>query len=266
MILFSDLDETLLNEDSLVSDYTKEVLTKWNAAGHRLALSSGRPLDSILQVKEHAGLNFPGMYVIANNGALVYDCDRQEAVRALTFPTEWVDHLQKEAKEMGIHIQTYTEHAIISEAEDEEIRFYRQRIRIPLILSSKLSDALEHDPYKMLAIHLTDHELLEQFRTKMAPWAEGKLQMIFSTPRYLEIFSGRAGKGSAVTWLCDYLRIPIEESYAAGDQANDISMLEAAGCGIAMCNGTEEIRQAADVVTQKSNRESGLAEYLMTLL
>ena len=58
-ILFTDLDGTLLNNESKVSTKTKIFLDKFNSAGNKLVLSSGRPLDSILEVKETAGLDYP---------------------------------------------------------------------------------------------------------------------------------------------------------------------------------------------------------------
>ena len=59
-ILFSDMDGTLLKNDSTVSPGTKQVLDRMTAAGHRLVLTSGRPLDSMLEVMEQEGLFFWG--------------------------------------------------------------------------------------------------------------------------------------------------------------------------------------------------------------
>lgn len=43
---------------------------------------------------------------------------------------------------------------------------------------------------------------------------------------------------------------------------NDISMIRAAGLGIAMCNARKEVRDVADIVTSYSNNEDGLADIL----
>ena len=73
-ILFSDMDGTLLRNDSTVSPHTKAVLDRMTAAGHRLVLTSGRPLDSMLEVMEEAGLFYPDTLLIAYNGSLTWDC------------------------------------------------------------------------------------------------------------------------------------------------------------------------------------------------
>ena len=49
---------------------------------------------------------------------------------------------------------------------------------------------------------------------------------------------------------------------AAGDAANDLSMLRAAGVGVAMCNGTDEAKAAADAVTCRDNNHDGIAEII----
>ena len=51
-LLFTDLDGTLLNNASQVSPATRAFLDDFLAAGNKLILSSGRPTDSVLEVKE----------------------------------------------------------------------------------------------------------------------------------------------------------------------------------------------------------------------
>ena len=60
-LLFTDLDGTLLNNASQVSPATRAFLDDFLVAGNKLILSSGRPTDSVLEVKNNAGLNQPGI-------------------------------------------------------------------------------------------------------------------------------------------------------------------------------------------------------------
>ncbi|MDD6810854.1 MAG: Cof-type HAD-IIB family hydrolase [Lachnospiraceae bacterium] len=265
-ILFTDLDGTLLNNESQVSQKTKDFIKTFIGAGNKLVLSSGRPLDSILEVKEQAKLDYPGIFIIANNGALIYDCDNKKPIRELHMPYSYVSYLQAQADALNLHIQTYNDDAIITATEDEEIKFYRRRIHLPLLLSKDYTTALTKEPFKMLAIHLTDHSRLTAFCDRIADWAEDKIQYIFSNERYLELFVKEAGKGNAVRFVCDYFGVPLTDSYAAGDADNDISMLEAAGCGIAMANAAPSVKKAADVITPLDNDNDGLAAYLQTIL
>ena len=259
-ILFTDLDGTLLNNESRVVGKMRQALVDMCKTGHVLVLSSGRPLDSMQEVMCEAGLDFPGMYVIANNGALIYDCDNKRALSELRVSYEDVAGVWKLAKEYGVHVQTYTTTQIISREDNREVQYYRRKIHMPLILADNPLEVLNKEPYKLLCIDLDDHERITAFQAKVHEQFGERLQTVFSNPYYLEIFVKEAGKGNALRFLCNYLNVPIENSIAAGDAQNDISMLEAAGLSVAMCNGDEDIRAMADVVTKRDNHECGLAD------
>lgn len=86
-LLCTDLDETLLNSKSQVSPETKAFLDEFLAAGNRLVLCSGRPLMSILEVKQNAGLTQPGIFVSSSNGSRIYDCDSKRTIMKTTIPS-----------------------------------------------------------------------------------------------------------------------------------------------------------------------------------
>lgn len=69
-------------------------------------------------------------------------------------------------------------------------------------------------------------------------------------------------KGNALLQLAGLLGIPQKNTVAAGDAANDLSMIEAAGVGVAMYNGTEEVKAAADTITTRDNNHDGIAEVI----
>jgi Cof subfamily protein (haloacid dehalogenase superfamily) len=265
-ILFTDLDGTLLNNESKVSDYSIAVLRRMTSAGHKLVLASGRPLGSILEIKALAGLDMPGVYVTANNGSLVYDCDNGVIIFSDPVPMDMVTKIWDMAMEMGVHIQTYTDDEIVTPVEDAEIKKYTIKIHLPIIYADRPEGILKHAPSKMLGISFTDLDKLENFRQKILKRYGDILDAIYSEPEYLEIYSKTAGKGAALKWLCSYLGVPITDSYAAGDAMNDISMIEAAGHGIVMSNAGSDVKEHADIMTEYDNDKDGLAKEIERLI
>jgi Cof subfamily protein (haloacid dehalogenase superfamily) len=83
--------------------------------------------------------------------------------------------------------------------------------------------------------------------------------------RNIEISDKKAGKGSALAHLADYLHIPLENVMSLGDGLNDISMLETAGVGVAMKNSLPEVICRADYLAPGCD-EGGLAFALNHLL
>ena len=82
-----------------------------------------------------------------------------------------------------------------------------------------------------------------------------------SMPANLELNAPEATKGVALRKLCRVLAIDPLDTIAFGDGTNDISMLQAAGMGVAMANAAPETLAAADLAAP-SNQEDGVAQIL----
>ena len=84
------------------------------------------------------------------------------------------------------------------------------------------------------------------------------IRIIFPWPTDLEITSDRADKGEALLDLCTRLDIAREETMAIGDGNNDLGLMRAAGFSVAMGNSDEDVKEAADYVTD-DNEHDGVA-------
>ena len=65
----------------------------------------------------------------------------------------------------------------------------------------------------------------------------------------LDIIAGGGGKMVGIKRYLDHVGIKPEEIIAFGDAENDLDMIRFAGIGVAMGNGKEEVKAAADFVT-----------------
>ena len=77
---------------------------------------------------------------------------------------------------------------------------------------------------------------------------------------YFEIVPKGLNKGNAVRNMCRMLGIDLADTIAAGDEENDLTMIEAAGVGVAMANGIPAAKALADYVTTRDNNHDGIAE------
>jgi hypothetical protein len=92
---------------------------------------------------------------------------------------------------------------------------------------------------------------------------------VLRSPRYsgymCEIVPCGVNKWSGVNWLAAQWGIRAEEICAAGDDVNDIPMIQSAGLGVAMGNALDEVKAAADRVAP-SHDEDGLVQVVDWLL
>lgn len=260
-IIFTDLDGTLLNSDSVITEYTYNVLKKYTEQGNILVLSSGRSLKSVKKVKNDLNLNFKGMYICSSNGTQIYDNEKDIVIFEERMNMEDVRKIFTLNRTMDIHIQTYSEEELVVYKSDKESDYYCIRCPLPVKGCTNPADILQAPPCKMLAIDLNNKNRLEELSDYIDE-NYPHLTTLFSNTMYLEIYSSKAGKGNSLRFLCNYLSIPVEDSYAFGDEENDIAMLEAAGTGIAMKNANPILQNYANDITQYDNNNDGLARYI----
>ncbi len=261
-ILFTDLDGTLLNDEKLISPGNQAAIDELLAKGHAIVISTGRSLPSALMLAERLGFSGEGCYVIAWNGGQIYDLYHQKTIYSRTLPRALARPLFDAAAARGIHIQTYDRTHVLSEHDNQMLRDYERFTGHCFRVVPDIGRALTTDPYKILAIHYDSHEYLETFRRDVLSAYPDTVSSFFSSDTYLEIVPKGVSKGSAIRWMCEYMDIPLENSVAAGDAQNDISMLEAAHIGAVMRNAFPGVAEHGDYVTKADNNHDGLAEII----
>lgn len=261
-MLFLDLDGTLLNDAKEITSGNRQALELALARGHGVIITTGRPLKSALDQARKLGLDRPGCYLIAYNGAVVYDWASQTQIFARTLPLPTVEKVFAMVNGRGEHIQTYDTWEVLVESrcDDAAVRRYCQLIGMTFQCIGDVRTNLKEEPVKCLVINYDVKagllEVQDWIRTHMAE----EVDCFFSCDQYLEVVPKGMSKGEAVKMLCKQLNIPIHNAVAVGDAANDLSMIEAAGIGVAMANGTEDVKAIANYITTLDNNHDGIAE------
>ena len=93
----------------------------------------------------------------------------------------------------------------------------------------------------------------------------GQVTVTRALSNNIEVNAEGVDKGKGMLKLAELLGIRREEMIVFGDGWNDISMIHEAGCGVAMGNAQEAVKEAADLVTD-SNEEDGVAKIIEKIL
>ena len=258
-ILFTDLDGTLLNDQKQISEGNLNAIHQALDLGHKIVISTGRALISAKEQAETLGLTMPGCYIIAFNGACIYDIYEKKVIFSQTIPMDYVCHLFEEAHKFGLHIQTYDDTQVIAERENKELSEYCRNTGMGYRLVSSVSE-LHADPYKVLTVDYQRHDLLLHFQEHIRDWAKGKIDSYFSCDSLLEIIAPGISKGNAILRLCEQLQIPLEHTISAGDADNDISMLQTTPVSVVMKNADAHMHAYATYITEHDNNHDGVAE------
>ncbi len=263
-LLGFDLDGTLTDGRKEITPRTRRALDGCSERGIALALASGRPLLGMLRVAEELELRRLGGYLVAYNGAQIYDCAAGRIIAERCIPKEIAPLVCEAARACGAVPVTYDEGGIV--AERIANRYVQQESYNNRLTARQVKDVsalITHDvPKLMLA---GEPGILTALRPKLAERLAGKADVYFSERWFLEIMPPGTDKGSGLAQLCGLIGAVPAEIMAFGDGMNDIPMLRAAGIGVAVANAYPEVRAAADYVTA-SNEEDGVAQALEKLI
>ena len=258
-IFFTDLDGTLLDDKKETGAHTREILDRMRSLGHVVVLSTGRTLDSALRQAKRLDLTGENCYIICYNGCQIYDTHHHRLLYSASIPLDLIRLAFRCAAETSVYLQTYEGKYVITEFDGEVLNKYCSIQGIEGKVVPSVADVLEKEPPKMLAIE-GDLDKLAVFREKLQEADGGKLDLFMSQSDYLEIVPTGVNKGTAVRFLSNYLGVPISHTIGAGDMENDLTMIDAVGIGVVMCNGVEELKKHADYITRADNNHDGAVE------
>lgn len=257
-----DLDDTLLNSKTEISDENVAALQECAKRGIYIVLCSGRPEDGIRPFIKRLGLTGQeeGRYIIAINGCSIFDLQKNQQVYGQKVDPEILVRVNQLAEEKGFKTEVYTPDTIYFEKATEWTMLDVDLCKLKGVKVEDYGNFIKKGFTKMLvpgepaALLKLQDELKAEF---------GERAVIFtSKPYFLEILPPNCGKGEAIKWLANHIGIGEDTTMAFGDSMNDESMIRQCKYGVCMANGLDAIKKIADFVTEKDNNNSGVAHFL----
>lgn len=253
-LLAVDLDDTLLNEKSEVSEMNKKAIQDAVARGVIVTIATGRMFESAQKIAREIGLDVP---LIAYNGALVESAISEEVLMKTCVDADAAAAVLKLFKEKGWYIQLYRNDTLYVDTATDDTRDYERRVKTKAVEIGSELYRNPRDILKMLAVN--DADKLDYVEEVVQTTFRGKVFAPRSRPRLLEIVNAKVNKGEALRFVAEKFGIKQEEVMAIGDSNNDVAMLEYAGLGIAMANASDRVKEVAQAITA-SNEEDGVAK------
>src|SRR5699024_8941733 len=108
-----DMDGTLLNDEEIVTDYTKKVIQQAMSQGIHVVLSTGRALETCVSYAEDLQL---ASYLITSNGAEIYTAD-QKLVEQHALETDLVERMWDIGHQKDIHTWMIASDAIFMDGK-----------------------------------------------------------------------------------------------------------------------------------------------------
>lgn len=269
-----DLDGTLFNNSGEVTSACRDAIRAATENGFHIVISTGRPLCGIPMDK----LGDTGIrYAITANGAGLYDILTHECIHEETMSTEQMLSILSFLDTKAIHMDAFINGNAFSSVKTlpiaraldipESLKRYIIHTRVRVSDLREFIRINEICVQKMTLNFTTLDDGTYRERDAVREYLESRedVQCVCGGYHNLEFTRRGVTKGAALLRLAGFLGVQAEQTIAIGDTENDLSIIEAAGLGVAMGNATDDVKAAAGYVTS-SNEEDGVAKALRELL
>jgi len=243
-----DIDDTLLNDEIIVTQATKEALKNAIEAGVTVTLATGRMFSSAQKIAKQIDLNVP---IITYQGALVKTLLDDTILYEKNVPAEAARQILQYSQEHHLHLQLYVNDQLYGAEDNARIQGYSKLVNIPYHIEPDLEKLIHEPNHKMLMID--EPEVIDKHLAILQEKFGEQLHITKSKPHYLEITHPEATKGHALQFMAEHIGCSIEQTIAIGDAQNDREMVQVAGLGVAMGNAVPSLKEVADYVTLSNN-------------
>ena len=257
-MVVTDMDGTLLNSNSEVSERFFELYEALKSHQIHFVAASGRQYNSI---QEKLSRISEEITIVAENGSYVKHGNTE--LGSILLSTEHIKLLLPIVREVkGLYTVLCGKKSAYIEQKEEKFKNMLQEYYTKFDVIDDLMDLPDDDFFKVAIYHF---ESSETYIYPVVKHLEGILQIKVSGSNWVDIADLTANKGRAIQMLQQKYGISKEETMVFGDYNNDLEMIDQAFFSYAMANAHDNVKKAARFHTS-SNNEAGVEVILQELI
>lgn len=241
----TDVDGTLIGPNAksttLASKKIIEAVNKVRKLGVVFTLATARSLDWVEGLINSLKLTSP---IILDNGARIYDCEKNEYLFESYLPEKKVKEVLSVLHKLSRTVYFVDDYNRFIYNPDKHMKFNKV-IKIMI---------LHVPPKRAEEIYQTTAEIPDVKVTKSISGENPTVESIHVT-------SKTSTKGKALLFIAGYLNIKLSEFIGIGDSYNDLEFIKLCGLKVAMGNATPGLKAIADYIAPSYDKD-GVADVL----
>lgn len=262
-MMLSDLDETLI-VNHRVPLMNQEAIKKLQEKGIKFVPASGRAYDTLVDVLRDIGTyDKEDEYCICFNGGLIAENKNRRILSYQGISFEVCKMLFDQAKNYDVCVMIFTlDCCYLFNADPLEVqRKIDQKASFKVIEDFNM-DFLKDAKIVKILFERRDMDYLMKIKDDLSDIIKDKVDVSFSSYRYMEFMGIGVNKGNALKWLAQYLGIDESEVIAIGDNYNDIEMLECAGLSACVSSSYQIVKDVCDYVCANDYDQGAVKEVI----
>lgn len=242
--VFFDIDGTLVSFNThRISPTTHQAIKALKDKGIKVFIASGR---SAFELDILDNIQFDGYIIL--NGSHCYTAEGIDIYKH-PIPKDDISRLVKWLENNTTPFLFVHDKGQFINRVNNEVKKLSQLVEVAIPEVTPAEHALDKDILQMAGYFNADEE--EDLFTNILTHCEQARWC----PYFTDIIANGNSKSDGIQHILDYYNISISETMAFGDGGNDISMLKYVALGVAMGNADDEVKAAANYVTDTVDNE-----------
>ncbi|WP_455427432.1 pyridoxal phosphatase [Dryocola sp. LX212] len=260
-VIALDLDGTLLTPQKTILPESLAALERARESGYKVVIVTGRHHVAIHPFYQALALDTPA---ICCNGTYLYDYHAKKVLTADPLQPAQATQLIDLLDAHDVHGLMYVDNAMLYQRPTGHVTRTENWARSlpeaqrPVFRHVNSLREAAHEVDAIWKFALTDEAIPKLQNFARSVEEQLGLACEWSWHDQVDVAQRGNSKGKRLAQWVESEGLSMEQVIAFGDNFNDLSMLEAAGLGVAMGNADEAIKARADLVIG-TNLEAGIA-------
>lgn len=261
-LIIADIDGTIVNDSHTMSERTKKCLDRIHSRGILFGIASGRPIDfDCVDKFTNWQLSFPLDVIIGLNGGQIYVEKTKSFEETSILKPEHIHDIFKLLEPFidKFTVSVYRNKIMYCNRIDAKMKESSIRNNTILQLAS-LDELAQHNCGKIM--FRGEPKDVEEALAYVSKIPNDYYHFFKTQPSMMEAQDKFADKGNTLCKYCEENGIDLKNVWAFGDTTNDNGLLKVAGLGICLKNGSDDTKACADIITELTNNEDGVADFI----
>ena len=263
-LVLCDIDGTLYDWDRILSPRTIADINRLHEEGYAFGIASGRPYEELIHYAEDWGFSFPFDIIIGLNGAELYIERTRKLYSYYKLSRETLRKTMEVMSRFEANPFMYWHGKLLAVKMDAMIIKSSKTSQREIVIAKDPSELYAEENVKIM-FRMSEEETARA-EAWLAEHPDPDYAAFKTQSTLIEFMDPRLSKGFAIREMQKLGEYEPHEILAFGDTTNDNSMLEEAGWGVCLANGSDDTKACADDVTRYSCRDDGFADYLESWL